>query len=170
MKKIIITTMGIAVIVCTFLIYQEFYKVDKEINNNFNKQGLTLGKFGKGLPIPQSKYPNGFPIEILNVKDTVITGQRMQTGFCRWHTEADSIIGCKVAVVPVELYDLDETRKTVDVVNKTITRSTDGYFELSTPKKNGKYTICIRIEQAENCPEKFKHTHRLRLSLVFLFV
>jgi hypothetical protein len=55
------------------------------------------------------------------------------------------------------LYELNEISKTVYIVDKTITIRSDGYFELSTPKNDVKYTIGIRIEQAENCPEKFKH-------------
>ena len=64
------------------------------------------GKIGESIDVPAGKYPNGFPIEILESKDEIVESQRYFSGYCRWHPEADSSIGGKIAVVPVVLYKL----------------------------------------------------------------
>ena len=89
-----------------------------------------------------------------------MVGQRYISGICKWHPQADSALGGKVAVVPVELYKLFPEEKRADVVGQTITRRSDGYFELIAPTVEGEYTFGVRIERAEGCPEKFQHRRK----------
>ena len=81
----------------------------------------------------------------------------MITGYCRWHPDADSSIGGKVAVVPVVLYEMKfETKELIPVV-QTVSRKEDGFFGLPIPPNIKNYSIGVKIERAENCPPQFKH-------------
>lgn len=110
----------------------------------------------QSLEVPQKKYPYGFPIEILNEKTYSKDGLRVTTGYCRWHPEADSLLGGQVAVVPVVLYEVKPKLKKLSPVAEVITRRQDGFFALPIPAKLKDYSLAIRIEKAEGCPEKFK--------------
>ncbi|MFX0135697.1 MAG: hypothetical protein ACFFDN_18780 [Candidatus Hodarchaeota archaeon] len=70
--------------------------------------------------------------------------------------ESDAALGGKVAVVPVLLYHLHYNSKRIEIVSQTITGRNDGYFQMMTPSLDGKYSIGVRIEKAEGCPERFK--------------
>jgi hypothetical protein len=113
-------------------------------------------KIGQSIEVSEGKHPYGFPVEILNYQDKIIDGQRYISGYCRWHTAADSVMGGKIAVAPVVLYRLDTEVKKLEPIGETITKRKDGYFQLISPSVEGEYTVGVRIERAENCPEKFK--------------
>ena len=106
--------------------------------------------------VPSKKYPYGFPIEILDNEIVKQNDQEIIIGYCRWHPEADSLVGGKVAVVPVALYEMDIENKKLIYVYETITHRSDGYFVLPIPSRVKKHSIGVKIERAENCPERFK--------------
>lgn len=147
---------GLVIFVIVFFIFIKFpfFNEKPEFQTTiFEKKNGTVGE---SIDVPAKKYPNGFPIEILDCKDHVIDGKRYFTGYCRWHPEADSSVGGKVAVVPVVLYRLHFDVKKLEEVGQTITRRTDGYYKLIAPTIEDKYSVGVRIEKALNCPEKFK--------------
>ncbi len=106
--------------------------------------------------MPAEKCPHGFPIKILNRQEITQNGQRLVTGYCRWHPDADSLLGGRPAIVPVTLYDMIFEKKELKPVVRTITRRQDGYFALIIPPKIKDYSLGLNIERAEGCPEKFK--------------
>lgn len=111
----------------------------------------------KSISVPK-KYPNGFPIEVLDYAETTAPGQRTFSGRCVWHPEADSLVGGKPAIVPVQIVAMDAATKTITTLRTVITRRQDGYFTATVPDtaKGAAYSIALRIERAANCPEKFK--------------
>ena len=114
------------------------------------------GRIDQSLKVPAGKYPHGFPIEILERQEITKNGQRLITGYCRWHADADSLLGGRPAIVPVTLYDMIFEKKELKPVVRTITRRQDGYFALIIPPKINDYSLGLNIERAEGCPEKFK--------------
>lgn len=155
-KKSLLILFSVAIILLFILFFT------KRINHrNIKESSIYVaerepGRFGKSFNMPD-KFPNGYPIEILDVKNTVRTNQRHFTGICRWHVKADSVLGGKPAKVPVLLYRLFPAAKRAEIVGETVTRGEDGYFELVAPDSSRNYTLGVRIEKAEGCPEKFKH-------------
>ena len=80
----------------------------------------------ESLNIPKKKYPFGFPIEILNEKTFTKDGKRIITGYCHWHVHADSLLGGKVAVVPVLLFEVKPAVKKLKAIAQIISRRKDG--------------------------------------------
>ena len=114
------------------------------------------GSIDQSMKVPTGKYPHGFPIEILDQQEISKNGQQFVTGYCRWHTDADSLLGGRPAIVPVTLYDMIFEKKELKPVVRTITQRHDGYFALIIPPKIKDYSLGLSIERAEGCPEKFK--------------
>ena len=123
-----------------------------------------VGTFGRSFVVPEEKYPEGFPIQFVDFKDNTVQGQRVFSAYAIWHPDVDTV-GGTVAVVPVVLYQLFHKEKKAINIGGTMTRRSDGYFEIIAPTVDGDYAVGFKIEEAEKCPERFKHKKKPKQKL-----
>ena len=135
-------------------------KPQPEVYELETKEGI----FGRSFEVPEDRYPEGFPIQYIDFKDDTVQGQRVFSAYAIWHPDVDTV-GGTVAVVPVVLYQLFHKEKKAINIGGTMTRRSDGYFEIIAPTVDGDYAVGFKIEEAEKCPERFKHKKKPKQKL-----
>jgi len=148
MKKYALLILVVVIIISGIIIY-------------YNKIGYIFpkraGRIINSFEIPTESVPKCYPIEIVDYREVSTgKGELMVFGRAVWSEKINDALSGKPAVVPLEIYLIDEKSGKPQPVKRGVPSSEDGHIVFIIKNPEERYLIKIDFKNARNCPEEFK--------------
>jgi len=148
MKKYVVLVLVVVIIISGIVIY-------------YNKVGYIFPKRGQRIvnafEIPTESIPSCYPIEIVDYREVSTDGEELMVfGRAVWSEKINGALSGKPAVVPLEIYLIDEKSGKPKLAKSGVPSSEDGHIVFIIKNPEERYLVKIDFKNARNCPEEFR--------------
>ena len=146
MKKYAVLILAVVIIISGIVIYKMGYIFPKRAEKIINT-----------FEIPTESIPKCYPIEIVDYREVNTKDKELMVfGRAVWSTKINNELSGKPAVVPLEIYLIDEKSGKPQLARMGVPSSEDGHIVFIIKKPKERYLVKIDFKNARNCPEEFK--------------
>jgi len=148
MKKYAVLLLIVVIIISGIVIY-------------YNKIGYIFPKRAERIvnsfEIPTESIPRCYPIEIVDYREVSTDGKELMVfGRAVWSEKINNHLSGKPAVVPLEIYLIDEKSGKPKLAKRGVPSSEDGHIVFIIKNPEERYLMKIDFKNARNCPEEFR--------------